>query len=364
MKDKGDEFKMAVKASNQVSLVDITDAYSVMLTSEAFTFVGNTSGAPSGLTCTTQAVAYCGATKCSNVTISTITCPTGISATISNNNTESPTITFTTTATVTDACEATISVSVGDVTIDKQFSFSIAMKGDAGNLDDLNVTEKLNSELKVDGNSIALTTGHFTIDATNMKLDENGNAEFTGDVKAESFEFKDSLKMGFGQWGSSITLFDFSDPMHVDSSEDAYNVVIPNFSGTYIDNGTAFRNFIEGLDIQVPVTINTLNGRPYYPLPKEITEYRLVQPIYQSGKMVFGTIPLYRADLYTITSIYLLLPWDGATGFNKDYFIAIDKSTQGFCLISENNDVIRWVKDTKGMIGKYLYVVYSATCTV
>lgn len=189
MKDKGDEFKMAVKASNQVSLVDITDAYSVMLTSEAFTFVGDTSGAPSGLSCATQAVAYRGSTQCSNVSIGTITCPTGISATISNNNTESPIIIFKTTATITDACEAIIPVVVDGITINKKFSFAVAMKGDAGNLDDLNVTEKLNSELKVDGNSIALTTGHFTIDAANMKLDESGNVTITGKITGSSGEF-------------------------------------------------------------------------------------------------------------------------------------------------------------------------------
>ena len=51
---------MAVKAASQISLIDVTDAYSVTLTSEAYTFVGNTAGAPSGLSCTTQAVAYCG----------------------------------------------------------------------------------------------------------------------------------------------------------------------------------------------------------------------------------------------------------------------------------------------------------------
>lgn len=191
---------MAVKASNQVSLVDITDAYSVMLTSEAFTFVGDTSGAPSGLSCATQAVAYRGSTQCSNVSIGTITCPTGISATISNNNTESPIIIFKTTATITDACEATIPVVVDGITINKKFSFAVAMKGDAGNLDDLNVTEKLNSELKVDGNSIALTTGHFTINAANMKLDANGNAEFSGKLNAATGAFSGTISGSSGEF--------------------------------------------------------------------------------------------------------------------------------------------------------------------
>lgn len=123
---------MTVKASEHISLVDITDAYSVILTSEAYTFMGNTSGAPSGLTCTTQAVAYCGETQSTAVTIGTVTCPTGISATISNNGTSSPTITFKTTATVTAACEASIPVSVDGVTVTKKFSFAVAKTGATG----------------------------------------------------------------------------------------------------------------------------------------------------------------------------------------------------------------------------------------
>ena len=123
---------MSIKASSQVSLIDITDAYSVILTSESYTFIGNTSGAPSGLSCSTQVVAFCGSASCSKVSIGTITCPTGISATISNNNTSSPTITFKTTATVTTACEATIPVSVDGVTINKKFSFAVAKQGTQG----------------------------------------------------------------------------------------------------------------------------------------------------------------------------------------------------------------------------------------
>ena len=60
---------MAIKATGQVTIIDVTDAYSVILTSEAYTFVGNTSGAPAGLKCATQAVAYCGSNQCSVVNV-------------------------------------------------------------------------------------------------------------------------------------------------------------------------------------------------------------------------------------------------------------------------------------------------------
>lgn len=122
---------MAVKAASQISIIDVTDAYSVTLTSEAYTFVGNTAGAPSGLSCTTQAVAYCGNTVC-KIIVGTITCPIGISASVLNNNTVSPTITFKTTATISAACEATIPLTIDGVTITKKFSFAVAKTGATG----------------------------------------------------------------------------------------------------------------------------------------------------------------------------------------------------------------------------------------
>lgn len=50
------------------------------------------------------------------------------------------------------------------------------------------VVNQVNSELKISGNSIALTTGHFTISAKNMTLDSAGNATFSGTVKAATIE--------------------------------------------------------------------------------------------------------------------------------------------------------------------------------
>lgn len=120
---------MAAKASCQVTIADITDAYSVVLTSETYTFMGNTSGAPIGSACTTQAIAYQGDTQCSKVTIGTISCPTGISASVSNNGMASPTITFKTTAVIAVACEASIPVIIDGITIYKKFSFAVANQG-------------------------------------------------------------------------------------------------------------------------------------------------------------------------------------------------------------------------------------------
>lgn len=125
---------MAIKSADQITIVDVTDAYSVILTSETYTFVGGTSGVASGNTCTTQAVAFCGSVQCPNVTVNVdnITCPTGISASVTNSGTSAPTITFTTTATISAACEAIIPVTVDGVTVNKKFSFAVAKAGSNG----------------------------------------------------------------------------------------------------------------------------------------------------------------------------------------------------------------------------------------
>lgn len=125
---------MAIKAADQISIVDVTDAYSVILTSEAYTFVGGTGGVASGATCSTQAVAFCGSNQCSKVevTASAITCPTGISAAVTGSGGSAVTITFTTTATISTDCEATIPVVVDGITVNKKFSFAVAKAGTNG----------------------------------------------------------------------------------------------------------------------------------------------------------------------------------------------------------------------------------------
>lgn len=125
---------MAIKSADQITIIDVTDAYSVMLTSEAYTFVGGTNGSSTGASCTTEAVAFCGTNRCSSVTVAAadIVCPTGISATVENSGTSAVKITFVTTAAITTACEATIPVVVDGITMNKKFSFAVAKSGASG----------------------------------------------------------------------------------------------------------------------------------------------------------------------------------------------------------------------------------------
>lgn len=158
---------MAVKSADQITIIDVTDAYSVILTSEAYTFVGNTSGAPSGSTCSTDAVAYCGSNQCSvvNVNASEIVCPDGISASVSNSGTSSVKITFTTTKTITSACEATIPVVVEGITVNKKFSFAVAKAGQNGQ-DGTDGKDGQNGQNGADGAdaiTMSITTSNGTV---------------------------------------------------------------------------------------------------------------------------------------------------------------------------------------------------------
>lgn len=179
---------MAIKSADQITILDVSDAYNVVLTSEAYTFIGNTSGAPAGLSCTTEAVAYCGSNQCStvNVDAKNIVCPTGITATVENSGTKSPKITFRITALITTACEATIPISVDDVTINKKFSFAVAKTGQTG--------QTGATGAKGDAGSDAIT---LTITTSNGSIFKNN----TGETVLTAHVFKGAVEQKIGDGG-------------------------------------------------------------------------------------------------------------------------------------------------------------------
>ena len=206
---------MAVKAAAQETVFDLTDAYSIMLTSESYTFNGNTSGVPAGKSCSTQVVSYLGGTpKKSN--ISKVTCPTGISVAIKENNTVAPTLTFTTTATIINDCEAIIRISVDDVTIDKKFSFGIAKTGATGSKGD-----KGN-----DGTSVTITAKSVTYQAST-----SGTTTPTGTWLANP------PAVGKGQYLWTKTVVTYSDG----NSTTAYSVAYQGTNGSNGQNGSPGR---------------------------------------------------------------------------------------------------------------------------
>ena len=51
---------MAIRSSDQISIVDLTDGYSVNMTTDSFTFAGDTAKVKNTQTFTTTIYGYCG----------------------------------------------------------------------------------------------------------------------------------------------------------------------------------------------------------------------------------------------------------------------------------------------------------------
>lgn len=121
---------MGIKASAQTTLIDLTDGYSVILTNDNYTFLGDTDSVASTQTTTCQVQALCGAEQvpCS---VGTITAPTGLSI-VSDGKTPIPTLTITATSALKQSGSVIIPIQIGDIVISKVFSYSIAFKGANG----------------------------------------------------------------------------------------------------------------------------------------------------------------------------------------------------------------------------------------
>lgn len=122
---------MAIRSVDQISIIDVTDAYSVILTSESHVFPGTTNAAKAG-SATTQIIAMQGASQvpCS-VVVSEITKPNGVTVS-SDSNVTSPTLTIAVTTSVTTGGVVKIPVHIGEITITKEYSFTIAYTGAQG----------------------------------------------------------------------------------------------------------------------------------------------------------------------------------------------------------------------------------------
>ena len=166
---------MGILASDQITITDVTDGYAVILTSETYTFVENSSGGTKNQSCTTEVIAYCGSNQCSAVNVSEkdIVCPTGITVEVSNSGSSKVKIAFKTSANLTGACEATIPVVVDGIIVNKKFSFAVAKAG----ADGAPGKPGTDGQDGIDGIAMSVTASHGTIFKTNT-----GNTVLTAHI--------------------------------------------------------------------------------------------------------------------------------------------------------------------------------------
>ena len=124
---------MAIKSSDQLTVVDLTDGVSVILTNESHTFPGGVSAALASST-TTTVIAMRGTEQIpASVSNASIVSPTGVTTSVDTDPTQ-PTITINVSTAVTAGGTVDIPVSLdnGNLTIHKLFTFQIAFKGTGG----------------------------------------------------------------------------------------------------------------------------------------------------------------------------------------------------------------------------------------
>lgn len=122
---------MAQRAADQITLTDLTDGVSVIMSAESHTFPGSTSSAIAGNT-KVKITALMGADVVpASVNTTNVVKPAGITVT-SDNHATSPTLTIAIASSVTSDGEIEIPINVGDLTIVKTFSYAIAFKGTGG----------------------------------------------------------------------------------------------------------------------------------------------------------------------------------------------------------------------------------------
>lgn len=134
---------MAVKSSGQVTIIDITDGYTVGQTNESWTIPSTTDAAIKDSQTTTNIYVFRGSEPVSNFTVGEITATSSSGANITSqftiNKTQSPKITITVKTANSLKTGGIIKIPVSfahtdgeNLTFEKELSFSLALKGTTG----------------------------------------------------------------------------------------------------------------------------------------------------------------------------------------------------------------------------------------
>ena len=210
---------MAIKASAQVDLIDLTDGYSVNLSNDNHTFQGTTSAVNGTQSITSKITAMCGS-EIVACTLGAISTPSGLSV-VSDNKTPEPTITITATSALTTSGSFTIPVIIGDITIGKVLSNAIAFKGTNGS----------------NGTSVTVTSS-----AVSYQAPSNGTTPPTGTWSTTP------VTGSAGQYVWTRTVVTYSDGKTTTSysvsrngtnganGADAFNIAIISSNGTIFKN--------------------------------------------------------------------------------------------------------------------------------
>lgn len=343
---------MTVKTSDQVTIVDVTDAYSVILTSEAHTFAGSTSAAAAGST-KTQVIAMRGAEQvAASVLASEITKPSGVSVSV-DTDPKAPTLTISVSTSVTAGGEVTIPVHIGDITIEKKFSFAIAFRGNNGadGADGTSVTIKSTSVTYQAGSSgTTAPTGTWSTSVPSVSA---GQYLWTKTVVTYS-DGKSTTAYSVSRYGTngaagtSVTVQSTSVTYQVSSSgtttpTGAWSTTIPSVSAgkylwtktvvTYSDgesttsysvsrNGTNGSNGADAITISITSSNGTIFKNTSIATTLTAHVYKAGVEVTGSALTALGTIKWYKDGGTTAVATGQTLTIDAGDVTNKATYVA------------------------------------------
>lgn len=218
---------------------DGKDAYTVILSNEAYTFPGSTTGALAGSTTTTISI-YKGITKVNPTAITVGTKPTGMTSTVSG--LVSAVVTFTvTTAMVTKGGTVPIDIVVDGITFTKLFSYAISLQGVKG-ADGTNGRDGDQGPPGVDGKEVF--SGYLSNDSIIVPANNAGTVTDFSKANGTFTTFLGQVQLTSGVVYSLVSNSGLTST--INSSTGAYSVTA--ISG---DTGTAtYKAVYNGITIQ------------------------------------------------------------------------------------------------------------------
>ena len=310
------------KAADQVSIIDITDSYTVMLTSEAYTCIGDTTHALA-TTCSTTVIAYQGSDSIpATIKENEIIFPNGVtSGGVTGNGTANPEITFIIAGgVISEACEVSIPIIVNnDVRFTKKFSIGVALKGVPGAKgDNITISEK-SVTYQVGSSGTTAPTGEWS---TNVPSVGNGQYLWTktyvkysdgNSTEAYSVSYKGTNGTSVSVTSTSV-MYGVSDSGTTAPGESSWGTTVPTVNnGQYLWTKTHVRysdgkettsysvsykgtNGTDGLDA-ISIAITSSNGFIFKNASIATT---LTAHVYMGGKEITETTSPKLSDLGTI----------------------------------------------------------------
>ena len=120
-----------VKTSDQITIVDVTDAYSVMLSMDAVSLNGAMTSLGTAQSVVVNVSVWRGTDQLTP-TVGTPTCPTNVTAKVGAAANSMVPVTITFDSKLNASGKVVIPVTANDVTISKEFTYAIAFKGATG----------------------------------------------------------------------------------------------------------------------------------------------------------------------------------------------------------------------------------------